>query len=158
MVVAPGDRFFDRVVITIDRPDLLADERFDRYEHRIHNARALWEEVAQWTRQRTKWEAMDAFASNGVPASAVFDTDDLRTNPHLVERGAKVEVKHPVRGTIEVVNNPVRMTSAVPLSAAPKHGEDTIEVLTVELGLSRAEIDALAERGIVNLSNVPVDG
>jgi formyl-CoA transferase len=155
MVVAPGDRFFDKVAITIERPELTTDERFAQYADRIANGRALWEIVAEWTRLRSKWEAMDAFAGNGVPASAVFDTDDLRTNPHLVERGAKIEVKHPVRGTTEVMNNPVRMASAVPVEAAPKHGEHTVEVLTAELGLSPEEIEALAERGVVDLRNVP---
>jgi formyl-CoA transferase len=155
MIVAPGDRFFDRVAITIDRPELLADERFARHEHRVRNGRALWEIVAEWTRQHTKWEAMDAFAGHGVPASAVFDTDDLRTNPHLVEREAKIEVTHPVRGSTEVVNNPVRMDSAVPVRAAPKHGEHTAEVLTAELGLTGDEIDALAHRGVIDLRNVP---
>jgi formyl-CoA transferase len=148
-ITAPGDRFFDRVAVAIGRPELVADERFDTHEHRLRNGPALWEIVAEWTRQHTKWEAMDTLAAAGVPASAVIDNVDMRTNPHLVERGAFVEVDHPERGTTRVVGIPVRTgASTVVPCAAPRIGEHTVEVLRDELGLSTSEVDDLLARGI----------
>ena len=150
-ITAPGDRFVDRLAIAIGRPDLVADERFDTHEHRRHNGPAMWEIIAEWTRGRTKWEAMDTLAANGVPASAVIDNVDMRTNPHLVARGAIVDVEHPDRGTTTVVGNPVRtLHSTVPIAAAPRIGDHTVQVLTDELGLSPDEIDDLATRRIVS--------
>jgi formyl-CoA transferase len=152
-LAAPGDKLFDRLAIAIGQPELVTDERFRSVRRRNRNRGELREIVAEWSRLYTKWEAMEILASQGVPASAVFDSDDLRADEHLRERGVWVDVDHPVRGTTRVVNNPVRMDATVPVGAAPRHGEHTIEVLTDELGLGRGEIDALAERRIVDLRN-----
>ncbi len=151
-ITAPGDRFFDRFAVAIGRPELVADERFDTHEHRLLNGPALWEIVAEWTRRRTKWEAMDTLAAAGVPASAVIDNVDMRTNPHLVERAAFVEVVHPERGPTSVVGVPLRMGPAtVAPTAAPRIGEHTVEVLAGEAGLTPEEIDELLATGIAAL-------
>ena len=148
-ITAPGDRLFDKLALVIGRPELVTDERFATHERRQRHGCELWEAVAAWTRQRTKWQAMDELAASGVPAGAVFDTADLTTNPHLVERGAMVQADHPTRGPLTVVGNPVRTgESTVALGASPRFGEHTDEILAGELGLSRDEIDGLVASGV----------
>ena len=110
----------------------------------------LREEVTEWTRKRTKYEAMRELAEAGVPASAVLTTQDLYTNSHLVERGFVHEVDHPVHGTIKLLGWPVKMSeSEVPVNAAPSLGEHTSTVLAAELGLTTEEIQQLSEIGVV---------
>jgi formyl-CoA transferase len=155
MICSPGDKLFDRCAIAIDQPELVSDERFSSVKRRNRNRAELYEVIAAWTRERTKWEAMEIFASNGVPASAVFDIDDVRANEHVAARDAIIHVDHPSRGTYEVVNNPVRMSSTVPLKASPKYGEDTVSVLMDELGLTADQIDEFATRRVVDTRNVP---
>jgi formyl-CoA transferase len=151
-ITAPGDKLFDRVAVAIGRPELVVDERFATHEARLRNGRALWESVAEWTRPRTKWEAMDALTACDVPASAVYDNHDLQRDPHLVEREAIVAVRHPGRGSTEVTNNPVRAASlTVPLAAAPRPGEHTADVLAGVLGKPTDEIESLASRRIVTI-------
>lgn len=152
-LTVPGDRLFDRFAIAIDQPDLVVDERFSSHEARRANGEALWEIVAEWTRERTKWEAMDHLAAHGVPASAVFDNVDLLTNHHLREREAMVDIEHPRRGARTVVGNPVRLhQSPVAIEAAPSIGEHTVELLEQELGLTADEIATLEEQGVIDPS------
>jgi crotonobetainyl-CoA:carnitine CoA-transferase CaiB-like acyl-CoA transferase len=63
----------------------------------------------------------------------------------------KIEMPHPVAGTVSLVANPLRM-SQTPVSyrsAPPLLGAHTREVLKEHLAMSGAEIDALIARGIV---------
>ncbi|MCY4128718.1 MAG: CoA transferase [Gammaproteobacteria bacterium] len=110
----------------------------------------LREKVTEWTRKRTKYEAMRELAEAGVPASAVLTTQDLYTNPHLVERGFVHEVEHPTHGAIKLLGWPVKMSeSTVPVRPAPKLGEHTNEVLSADLGLSNNEIEYLAQNAVI---------
>jgi formyl-CoA transferase len=143
-------RMWDTLCAAIGRPDLVTDPRFETGPARIEHADELHAEIAQWTRQRTKYEAMRELAEAGVPCSAVLDTLDLFTDPHLVERGLVQTIPHPTAGEVKVMGSPLRMSASnVPLRAAPLHGEHTAEVLATDLGLDSAAIAALQERGVV---------
>ncbi|MCY3858590.1 MAG: CoA transferase [Gammaproteobacteria bacterium] len=109
------------------------------------------EKVTTWTRERKKYDAMRELAEAGVPASAVLTTQDLYTNPHLVERGFVHEVEHPIHGMIKLLRWPVKMSeSDVSVKPAPQLGEHTSSVLAADLGLTDKAIDQLAQAGIVN--------
>jgi len=128
----------------------MEDPRFkkgrDRHEHREE----LFEIIASWTRQRTKQEAMQIFAEAGICASQVYETNDLFTDPHLLERGFIHEVTHADHGDIKLLGWPARMSkSEVPIEAAPLLGEHTDEVMAQDLGLDRQAIAALREEGAI---------
>lgn len=143
-------RMWDTLCTAIDRPDLLTDERFASGRMRQANADALWEEIAAWTRQYEKYEAMYILARAGVPCSAVLSMLDLFHDPHLKQRGLVQEVDHPTDGTRLLMGNPIRMSkSEVPLKAAPLLGDNTDAVLRADLGLSDEQIAGLREKGIV---------
>ena len=80
-------RMWDTFCVALDRPDLATDPRFETAASRREHQAELYAEVEQWTLQRTKYEAMHVLASAGVPCTAVLSTRDLRTDPHLCERG-----------------------------------------------------------------------
>ncbi|HZQ36549.1 MAG TPA: CoA transferase, partial [Dehalococcoidia bacterium] len=95
-------------------------------------------------------EAMRELGEAGVPCSAVLDTLDLFTDPHLVERGLVQTIPHPTAGDVRVMGSPLRLSASnVPLRAAPLHGEHTTEVLAADLGLDAAAIASLQQRGVV---------
>jgi len=134
----------------IERPDLPEDPRFEKGQGRMAHADDLYEEVARWTRRYTKHEAMKRLAGAGVPCSAVLDTRDLFEDPHLLARGFVKTVEHGVRGPVRLLGWPPRMSaSQVEIEAAPLLGQHTAEVLSEDLGLDRAEIRALRERGVI---------
>ena len=143
-------RMWDQLCVTIGRDDLLTDPRFASGRLRIEHAADLDAQIAAWTRQHTKFEAMRILCEGGVAASAIYDTLEVLHDPHLRARGFIEEVEHPVEGRITLMRSPLRMSrSEVPLRAAPLLGADTNAVLATELGLSEDAITALRRSGAI---------
>jgi crotonobetainyl-CoA:carnitine CoA-transferase CaiB-like acyl-CoA transferase len=91
---------------------------------------------------KTTAEWLTFCAEHGIPAAQVARLDEVIA--------ALPESEHPEAGTYKVIPPPTRF-SATPASVrrpAPLPGQHTTEVLA-QAGLSRAEIDQLAEAGIL---------
>jgi formyl-CoA transferase len=143
-------RMWESLCRAIDRPDLLTDPRFEKGMGRHQHGDVLYAEVAKWTRERTKEEAMKRIGQAGVPCSAVLDTRDLFEDPHLMARGFIKTVQHPAHGTVRLLGCPARMSaSEVEIDAAPLLGQHTAEVLSADLGLDENELCALREQGAI---------
>jgi formyl-CoA transferase len=143
-------RMWQKLCEAIERPDLPTDSRFDKGRDRHEHADALYEEIAKWTREHTKYEAMERIAGAGVPCSAVLDTSDLFTNPHLLARGFVKTVQHDTLGPVPLLGWPARMSqSEVEIQASPLLGQHSSEVVRQDLGLSEEEIRALREQGAI---------
>jgi formyl-CoA transferase len=137
-------RHWDSLCLAIDRADLIADPLFDTGGHREANGDALFEEIAKWSRQQEKHEAMRVLGEAGVPCSAILDTHDLYHDPHLQERGFIEKVEHRDLGEVPLLGFPTRMSeSSVEFERAPYLGEHTAEVLAEDLGLDDAAIESL---------------
>lgn len=149
-IMCVTQKLFETLCKVIGRQDIAADPRFRDPKGRRENAAALREEIAQWTKQRTKREAMHTLCEGGVPASAVFDTTDLFNDPHLAARGFLHKIQHEELGEVPLLGWPARLSeSQVPIVAAPLLGKHTVEVLTDDLGIDAAELTRLREAGIV---------
>jgi crotonobetainyl-CoA:carnitine CoA-transferase CaiB-like acyl-CoA transferase len=147
-------RMWQSLCRAMQRDDLLTDPRFDRGAARHENHAALYEEIAKWTREQTKHEAMAILGKAGVPCSAVLDTRDLFENPHLQARGFVKHVEHPVLGEIPLLGWPARLSkSRVEIEPAPLLGEHTAEVLRGELGLDEETIAGLGVSGVIGTSS-----
>jgi formyl-CoA transferase len=148
MVATP--RMWEALCKVIDRPDLLADERFAHAAGRREHEDLLRAEIAAWCRTKTKHEAMALLAGEGIAASAVMDTHDVFQDPHLRARGFVQDVEHPVHGSVLLLDKPFRLQrSDVPLRAAPELGADTDAVLADELDLTPDEITTLRNAGVI---------
>ena len=116
---------------------------------KFQNGEALYEEIASWTREHDKADAMKWLGEREVPCSAVLDTKDLYDDPHLRARGFVKTVEHPELGEVPLLGfAPIMSGSDVPIERAPLLGEHTRQVL-VEAGLSAEEIDSLVDGGVV---------
>ena len=144
------DKEWDTLCAAIGHPEMAVDERFAAGAARREHSDELYEEIASWTRQRTKAEAMEHLAGLGVPCSAVLDTTDLWTDPHLKARNFIQTVEHPTDGPVELMRSPFRLSNSdVPMTAAPLLGQHTDEVLQADLGLDDSAIATLREHGVV---------
>ncbi|MCZ6889748.1 MAG: CoA transferase, partial [Gammaproteobacteria bacterium] len=102
-IMAVNPRMWTAVCNVIGKPDLLEDPRFSSAPDRQENRAELFEEIAQWTRQQTKQDAMEVLAERGVCASYVYQTNELFDDPHLVERGFVHELTHDDHGPIRLL-------------------------------------------------------
>ena len=149
-IMAVNPRMWGKVLTVIDRPDLIDDPRFKTRELQQENFDALFSVISQWTKARSKGEAMSAFAEAGVCASQVYETHDLFNDAHLQARGFIQQIEHPEHGPIRLLGWPARMSaSSVPMTAAPLLGEHTEEVLGNDLGLSEEALEQLRALGAI---------
>jgi formyl-CoA transferase/CoA:oxalate CoA-transferase len=132
-------------------PELADDPRFSTNRARAANRTALIARLQEvfLTRTYEEWEAL--LLPAGIPVGAINTIDQVVDHPQVAARGAIVESKHPVAGTVRMVGVPVRMseTPGAVRSPAPLLGEHTDEVLREDLGLDAEEIARLRRAGAI---------
>jgi formyl-CoA transferase len=132
------------------REDLLDDQRFATNRDRFANQDAVDDLLKPWTAARSKREVMETLGKAGIPAGAVFDTDELLNDPFLRHDGMFATVDHPVRGQFTMPAWPVKMSqSKVPLKSAPMLGQDNAGVYGELLGCTPEQLDALRAEEVI---------
>ena len=133
-------------------PDWAADPRFASHEGRVEHHDEIDERISAWTSERSHYEATGQLQRHGVPSAPVLDTFETLEDPQLNALGAFVETVHPEVGARRLAGLPGRF-SAIPdveYGRSPLLGEHTAEVLGDLLGLSAAELEGLAEQGVIS--------
>jgi len=85
-VSAMEDHQWRGVVMAMGSPSWA--ERFATVEARIEAPHEVDEQVAEWTRTRTKGDAETELQAHGVPATAVYSPAEILDSPQLAHRGA----------------------------------------------------------------------
>jgi formyl-CoA transferase len=145
---------FARLVELIGRPEWAADPRFATRQGWVDQLEDLLRPaVEDWAAGLTKLEACEALGAAGLAAGPCFTDAEVVADPHVAARAMLVEVPRTdgVEQPVLVPGSPVKM-SAVAESAEsrpPWLGEHTAAVLSAELGLAPAEIEALRGDGVI---------
>ncbi len=148
LIVAVGnDSQFRNYCGAIGLPELSADPRFSTNPQRVKNREALVPLLAERmaTGARDHWLA--SLEAVGVPAGPINTLDQVYEDPQVLARGMKRELPHPTAGTVPMAASPLKFSGS-PVEyrrAPPMLGEHTAQVLAEKLGLSAAEIQALAQ-------------
>ena len=132
-------------------PELAADPRFATNGRRVENRVELTRLLGEVFRKRTKKEWVELLDAAGVPNGPINDLAQVFDEPQVKARGVRIEVAHPVAGTLPMVASPMRF-SATPLehkTPPPLLGEHTEAVLRDVLGMGAEEIARLRERGVL---------
>ena len=144
----PG--MFDAGMRAMANEELIDDPRFATPEARHEHAEELSSIIEAWIERRDKREVMAAFAAEGVPCGAVFDTGEVLADPHLNERGMVTYVEHPARGDYPMIGCPVRLSdSPVEVTRAPLYGEHSDEIFTTLGRLTQKQLEDLRREGVV---------
>ncbi len=135
----------------LGRPELATDPRFDSNEKRVRARAELQRELGEIFRTRTTAEWVRDLEAADVLCGPLLSYPELVEEEHVRRSGLLFEVDHPTAGPVRAVACPLRLSATPPAHrrrAPVVPGEHTEEVLA-EAGLSRREIDALFEEGIV---------
>ncbi|MDP2948834.1 MAG: CoA transferase, partial [Chloroflexota bacterium] len=150
-IAVEDDDQFAALCRAMGQPELADDFRFADVVSRYKHQDELDAVVAAWTRERTPPKVTQTLQAVGVPAAPVLTVPDLFDDPHLRARGFWESVSHPEAGIWDVDGVVWRM-SASPAHIrlpAPCFGEHNDYVLRNLLGLSEAEVEALAAEGVI---------
>jgi crotonobetainyl-CoA:carnitine CoA-transferase CaiB-like acyl-CoA transferase len=152
MIIAVGnDGQFAALCKVLGHPEWAKDERFATNTLRVKHRETIIGLLSGVTALRPTSDWVKACEGVGVPCGPINDLKAVFDDPHIQARKLRIEMPHPTAGTMPLVGSPIRM-SATPVEyrlPPPLLGQHTLSVLEEVLGLSRAEIDALAENKIV---------
>jgi crotonobetainyl-CoA:carnitine CoA-transferase CaiB-like acyl-CoA transferase len=126
----------------IERPDLLADQRFATVEARRQNRAILEETIEKIFLERDHKEWLERLKKARLPHGEVRGIAQVLAHPQALARMLIREVESPV-GKVPVVGNPLRLSaSPARYDRIPALGEDTESILKA-LGYDNDAIDSL---------------
>jgi crotonobetainyl-CoA:carnitine CoA-transferase CaiB-like acyl-CoA transferase len=133
----------------------LDDPRFARNSERVRHRDVVVPSIAKVMRSRTQRDWLASLEPAGVPCGPINRIDEVFADPQVVARGMRVDMRHPLAGSVPQVGNPLKF-SATPVAytrTPPLLGEHTRGVLHERLGLSDAALIDLAARGVIEMRN-----
>lgn len=149
-IAAPNNREWSVLAPLIDRPELVADERFAKPQQRGRNAHLLRGAIEAWTRERTNDEIVSILGGK-VPVGPVQSAADIAADPHVAARNMIVNVEQPgTDRTVPIAGTPIRFSpsTAQQTTRAPRLGEHSESILN-GLGIDPYRVQHLMERGVV---------
>ncbi len=144
-----NDRFWAAFCRAVERPDLLADERFalarDRAVHRL-DLKAVLEPLFA-SRDRGHWTR--TMAAAGVPCGAIRSVGEVCESEQLSVRGVARCVEHARAGSVRYLASAIRFDDRPPPDATPSPllGEHGRQVLRDWMGVDEDGYAALRAGG-----------
>ncbi|ETX02131.1 MAG: hypothetical protein ETSY1_04725 [Candidatus Entotheonella factor] len=146
-------RWWDRLVAMMDMPELNEDPRFSTEEARFNlaNREAFLKLFETWLMGHTRQEVMRIAQQFRIPGTAINLPGEVIEDPHFTERGAFVEVDHPVAGRWQLPGAPFRpqLTPWQMPRPAPLLGQHTAAVLQEFAKVKATEIEALKQAHVI---------
>lgn len=152
IVIALGnDRQFRDLCGVLGLPELAEDPRFTASAARSANRAAMFAVLKPAIARWNSAELLAALEAAKLPGGRINSIPEALAEPQLAARGMIHELPRSDGTPVRFIGFPAQF-SASPANyrlAPPRAGEDTRAVLAARLGLSDAQIDALAAQGIV---------
>ncbi len=152
VILACGnDNLFRKFCEVASCTQLAGDPRYAtngaRVENRVELTRILDEIVAR----RTTRDWVEALEAAGVPNGPINTLEQVFAEPQAIARGLKLELAHPLAGTVPLIRSPMRFsaTAIEHNRPPPLLGEHTDEILRDVAGFSAAAIAQLHADGVV---------
>ena len=152
LILACGnDTQFAKFCAAAGIPEVARDPRFIDNAARLANRDACTAALAPAMKKKTTAEWITLLESVGVPCGPINRLDEVYADPQVQHRGLKMELPHPLSGTVPLVANPIKY-SRTPLrydAPPPLLGQHTVEVLTGLLGKSAADLEVLRTKKVI---------
>ena len=152
VILACGnDNLFRKFCEAAGQQALASDPRFSSNGKRVENRAELTRLLGEVFRQRTTGQWVDLLEKAGVPNGPINDIAQVYAEPQVKARGIRVDMDHPVAGSLPTVASPMRF-SETPVEyrrAPPTLGQHTEEVLKGLLEMSDAELQKLRAAKVI---------
>ena len=147
---AGNDSQWTSFCATAERPDLAGDPRFKTMPDRIRNREVLIPIVQDIMKGRSSRDWIEHLEAANVPCGPINNYREVFEDPQVKHRGLKIEMPHPLSGSMAGVASPMRFSDTPVEYTAPPPllGQHTRDVLSGVLGISDEELDRLAARKI----------
>lgn len=146
-----GDADWEALAGVVAEP-WAAEERWRGREVRLGSQDELDAALGAWTSRRQRNEVAESLRTVGIPAAPVQrPSERIDGDPTTAAWGLWPTVEHRDMGEVRVDGLPVHLseTDWEITAGAPTLGEHNHRVLSGVLGLSDAEIDELAAKGVI---------
>lgn len=142
VIGANGDGIFKRLMIAINRPDILKNPLFETNDGRSQKAEYLDSVIEEWTKSLNLESALKVLEENSIPAGPIYNVEDMVNDPHFQARDMIVELDVENLGKLKVpgIIPKLSKTPGKIRWAGPKLGEHTEEVLKEKVGLNEKQI------------------
>ncbi len=154
MILAVGnDGQFARFCEVATHPEWARDERFATNVQRVRNRATLVPILAECIAARSQRDWIAALEAAGVPCGPINRLDQVFADPQVIARQMKIDMPHPLAGTVPQIASPLRFSST-PVAytqAPPLHGEHTRNVLSTRLGMSEKMLAELAANHVIEI-------
>jgi formyl-CoA transferase len=143
LIGANRDTVFSRLVTAMGRPDLATDERYATHSARGERQDEVDHLVGAWTATLDTSPLLDLLAEHGVPASRIYTTGDMFSDPQFLARETIQRLTHKRLGEfpVQAVVPRLSHTPGSVRSLGPELGEHNDEIYG---GLLRLEPERLA--------------
>ncbi|MEI7785480.1 MAG: CaiB/BaiF CoA-transferase family protein [Betaproteobacteria bacterium] len=150
LVAGNGDSIFKRLMQCIGRPDLAQDPGLAKNAGRVQRVEEIDAAIGAWTASMSVDQVLAALEQAQVPSGKIYTVADIAADPHYAARGMLGQVTLDDGSSVSVPGFVPKLsrTPGGHRRNAPALGQDTDTVLS-EMGLTREQITALRERGIV---------
>lgn len=150
-IAVEDDGAWTRLVAALGDVPWAREPRFAALAGRRAHLAELDARLAEWTRERTGWEATEILQRAGVAAFPVYGLDEQAADPHFQARGLMARPEHPRIGPMQVYAHPIKLgaTPGGVTATAPLLGEHNDHVFRELLGLSAVEIERLRAEGVL---------
>lgn len=153
LVIAIGnDLLWQRFATAVDRPDLLADERFITNRERCTHVAALDQVLSEIFAGRTVEEWLALLDAAAIPSAPINDVARVMQDPQILARNMIVELDDPKLSAVKVAGNPIKMThlpESKTRGGVPEVGAHTAALLQEWLDYTPDQIEALRTKGVI---------
>lgn len=133
----------------IEKPEWIDDPAYSTTIARQSHIFQIFEDIEEWLKDKTKYEAVDILRKFDVPCAPVMSMKEIAYDEDLRESGTVVEVDHKVRGKYLTVGSPIKFSGFKPdIKGSPLLGEHTDDVLK-SLGYTDDQVRQFRENKVV---------
>ena len=153
LIIAVGnDGQFARLCAVLGIAELAADPAYRTNADRVANRADLIALLAERTRTFARDALLAELEKATVPAGPINSVADVFADPHVIARGMRCDLPAPDAegGTVPSVRLPIVFGDAQMAAdrAAPRLGEDTLDILT-DAGFDAGTVNRLLAAGVV---------